>query len=245
MLFGHQDKIELFKKLVEADSLSHAYLFYGPSGIGKFLFVREFASLLEGGKEPLIDSKVFLRDEKGKIGVEAAREIKSFLSGKPFRSPRRLAVLRDAETLTDEAQSALLKIVEEPPSRSLIIFIAADPQVLFAPLRSRLNSVYFRSFSKSEIKKFLTERRKISVSYAEEIASKSFGRIRRAVNLLEGEEKDESLAAALEEKIISLYLKGGLRNSKVLEKLLEREAVLLRYNLNQNLQQKAIEYLLR
>ncbi len=257
MLYGHEDKKELFRRLVKSDNLSHAYLFYGSSGIGKFYFTCVLASFLESGEfefskseqgVPLIDSGFFLPDEKGKIGVESARKIKKFLSGKPFKSIRRLAIIRDAETLTPEAESALLKIVEEPPGKAMIIFITHDVQVLFAPLRSRLTQVYFPSFSVSEVKKFLTERYKVSESKAEEIAAKSFNRIGMAVSLIENkkrsEEEDKSFLEVLSEKIISLYLKGAVKNSEVLKELLLRESVLHRYNLNQNLQQKAVEYLI-
>ena len=79
MLYGHEDKKELFRRLAESDNLSHAYLFYGYSGIGKFYFARALASFLESGEfdpagageeKPLIDSRIFLPDEKRKIGVE-------------------------------------------------------------------------------------------------------------------------------------------------------------------------------
>ncbi len=255
MLFGHQDKIELFKKLADSGNLSHAYLFYGYSGIGKFRFARAFASFLESGvlnlpgegsDAPLLDSKIFLPDEKGKIGVDVARKVKSFLFGKPFKSPRRLAIIRDAEALTPEAESAFLKIVEEPPEKAMMIFIAEDVRTLFAPLRSRLTKIYFRSFSGAEIRKFLTERYRISEAKAGEIADMSFNRIGRAVELIEkdGGEKSDELLPALSDKIVSLYLKGVLKNSRILSILMEREAALKRYNLNENLQRKAIEYIL-
>lgn len=243
MLFGHEDKIKLFKRLVEEDNLSHAYLFYGPSGIGKFGLAHALAFFLESGEfetsgAPLIDSKICFPDEKGKIGVEVARKIKTFLSEKPFKSPRRLVIVRDAETLTTEAESALLKVVEEPPLSSLIIFVTTERLALFAPLSSRLSPVYFRSFSKTEVADFLKERHKISRAQSEEIAAKSFGRIDRAMEFIEGgKEKTE-------DKIVSLYFKGVLKNSAILSELLSREAALRRYNLNQNLQQKAIEYLI-
>ncbi len=88
----------------------------------------------------------------------------------------------------------------------------------------------------------------MSESKAEEIAAKSFNRIGMAVSLIENkkrsEEEDKSFLEVLSEKIISLYLKGAVKNSEVLKELLLRESVLHRYNLNQNLQQKAVEYLI-
>src|SRR3989344_5497544 len=147
-LYGHEDKLAAFQKLIESGLLSHAYLFYGAPGIGKFHFAKILARRMEFGaaapkREPFLDTFFIEPDEKGTIGVETVREIRKFLSQKPFRSSRRLAVVRDAEALTKEAQSAMLKIVEEPGETALIVFIAHDPQVLFAPLRSRMIRIYF------------------------------------------------------------------------------------------------------
>lgn len=256
MLYGHEDKKKLFSRLTHSDALSHAYLFYGSSGIGKFYFARALAYFLEygefepasAGEKPLIDSKFFLPDEKGKIGVDRAREIKNFLAARPFKSPKRLAVIRDAETLTAEAEGALLKIVEEPPEKAMIIFIAADSQTFFAPLLSRLTRVYFPSFSSEEIKSFLVKELGVSESKAKETAGRSFNRIGVAVEIITGKASaangSESLQKDLSEEIVSLYRKGVTKNSKVLKELLLRESVIYRYNLNESLQRKAIEYLL-
>ncbi len=256
MLFGHQDKISLFKRLVKENNLSHAYLFYGPPQIGKFCFARTLAYFLENGefkppangKEvPLLDSKIFLPDERKIIGVDNARELKFFLTTAPFKSPRRLAIINDAEALTDEAQSALLKIVEEPPPRAMIIFITYDPQALFAPLRSRLVQVYFPPLSKNELREILVKNYRLAEKEAEEVSRKSFGRIGRAVNLIakkKSKEKDSDLLKVLEGEIVDLYMKGFIGNSALLSELLSRQTALHRFNLNQNLERKAIEYLI-
>lgn len=257
MLFGHDDKIKTFKKLISENRLSHAYLFYGYPQIGKFHFASAFAYFLEYGEfdlpadgdKPLLDAKILLPDEKGVIGIDSVRALKFFLSKRPIKSPRRLVIVNDAEALTPEAQSALLKIVEEPPSSATIIFIAHDSQILFAPLRSRLTSLYFRPLSKSALEQILIKRYELSPTQAGDIIKKSFGRFGRAIDLIrtkrrEGSvEGDEDLLKSLEKKIIDLYIKGVTYNSKIISKLLSREVVLRRFNLNQNIQRKAVEYL--
>lgn len=249
MLFGHSDKIKVFKELVDGGYLSHAYLFFGDAQIGKSHFAKLLAYYLEFGKfeevsDLLIDAAWFLPDEKGTIGIGAVRDVKKFLWQTPLRSPRRLAVIDGAEALTPEAQSALLKIVEEPPPHALLIFIAHDLQVLFPPLLSRLSKIYFPRLSKKEVEEILVGHYKVSVANAKAVALRSFGRMGRALKLLErsGKEAADGLEAELEQKIIDLRGRDIFKNSKKLVWLLDREMLLKRFNLNQNLQRKAVEY---
>ena len=249
MMFGHEDKIRLFKKLANEGNLSHAYLFFGDAQIGKFLFAKALANFLENGKfeaaaEPLLDAEVFSSDEKGTIGIDAMRDLKKFLWQTPFRSSRRLAIINEAEKLTPEAQSSLLKIIEEPPREGFVIFVTYESDVLFPPLVSRLTKIYFERMPEVKIEDLLSAHYKISREKAKIVAGESFGRIGRAINLLGGKKSGESgdIQSDLEERILFLRKKGIIKNAKILSRLLERETFLKRYNLNQNIQKKAVEY---
>jgi DNA polymerase-3 subunit delta' len=249
MFFGHEDKIEVFRKLVKNDALGHAYLFFGEPQVGKFLFAKLLAAFLETNDfrisdRPLVDSKIFAPQENGVIGVADVAEIKKFLWQTPFNSPRRLAIINDAETLTDEAQAACLKIIEEPPAHATIIFIAADPQVFLPPLASRLQKIYFSRLTTNQIKNILVQRYRLTEPRAAAIAGISFGRIGRVLNLIANPKKEESsdVAKEIEETIVNLRTKDLRGNSKILAWLLAKETYLKRYNLNPNLQKKAIAY---
>ncbi|HXF43921.1 MAG TPA: AAA family ATPase [Candidatus Paceibacterota bacterium] len=251
VLHGHEDKLEAFRKLIECDRLGHAYLFYGSPEIGKYHFARLLAFALEFGSfniknDVLIDSMFVEPDEKGTIGIEAVRGVRYFLSQKPLRSSRRLVVINDAKTLTREAQSAMLKIVEEPGEASTIIFVAEEPRTLFAPLRSRLRKVYFRSFCKDELKAILIEHYNVPAEGASALAEKSFGRLGRALKLRKKIKiAKDNLESEISEKAAELYFKGVKENIERLKWLVSREAALKRFNLNTNLQRKALEYKLR
>lgn len=250
MIFGHEDKIEIFKKLVKNNNLSHAYLFYGDSQIGKFLFAKHLAYFLEFGQfevseEPLIDTQAFSPNDKNTIGIDDVRELKRFLSQTSFKSGRRLAIIDRAETLTPEAQSSLLKIVEEPGRGAMIIFIVPDAQVLLPPLLSRLTKVYFARFSRDKIEKTLTKHFKLSVERAKIIGLESMGRLGRAIETAEDKKpiaENNNLESTLEKEILNLYRKDPVKNSSILAKLLERAMLLARYNLNPRLQEKVIKY---
>ena len=248
MLFGHTDKLEIFERLVAGEALGHAYLFYGDVAIGKAHFAKLLAYRLEYGNfeimtEPLIDTAWFEPDEKGTIGIGKIRDIKNFLWQTPLRSKKRLVVVDNAETLTDDAQGALLKIVEEPPAHGTIIFIAHDAQVLVGPLLSRLSKIYFSRLARREIEKVLVGHFKLTAARAKTVALKSFGRIGRAIGIINGKiEEVPSFERDIEEKIIELWTGDKIRNAKKLAWLIDRESSVKKFNLNQNLQRKAVEY---
>ncbi|MEK9194625.1 MAG: hypothetical protein AAB884_02335 [Patescibacteria group bacterium] len=248
MLLGHQEKLKSFENLVRDNTLGHAYLFYGDAQIGKFLFARSLANYLEVGKFEasqgiLIDANVFSPNEKGIIGIDLALDVRRFLWRTPIKSKKRLAIIDSAESLTSEAQSALLKIVEEPSERAVIIFIVHDSTALFPPLLSRLTKVYFNRFSATELKNILVKHYKISEKNAEDLAHISFGRLGRALGLMKDQGgRDESFEAKLEEKIVKLRNKDIVKNASILSWLIRRLESLRRYNLNTRLQEASINY---
>ncbi|MFH1193193.1 MAG: hypothetical protein V1656_02655 [Candidatus Jorgensenbacteria bacterium] len=246
MIVGHEDKVRAFQKLANEKRLSHAYLFFGEAQTGKYTFARSFAHFLEQGtfaesEAPLIDVQ-WCAPVEGAIGIDAVRELRTFLSQTPLRSPRRLAVVNDAHLLTTEAQSAMLKIVEEPPPHSLIVLIAHDPQVLFPPLLSRLAKVYFPRLSNTELAEALTKSFNVPAARAKTIAARSFGRLGRAIAFLDGggEKGGSTLSDELDAHILSLWGKGAATHSSALAYLLGRVSDVKRYNVNENLQRKAV-----
>ncbi len=251
MIFGHSGKIKLFKKLADENKLNHAYLFFGENGIGKFFFAKHLAYFLEFGEfelkeEPLLDLKIIKANEKGNIGIDIVHELKNFLWQTPLGSKKRFVIINGAEDLTTEAQSSLLKIVEEPPRDTLLVFIANETQALFPPLLSRLEKIYFYKLAKNEIEKILMENYKVSASKAKTIASDSFGRIGLALEALNKEKKEltenEEFLKSISDKILSLRKENIYANINKISWLLEREVLIKRYNLNPSLQKKAIKY---
>ncbi len=149
MVIGHGEIQKDFEKLFRRGRLGQAYIFFGLPGVGKRSFALELAAFLENGRwpaeaspRPLSDALLIVPAE-GTIGIDAARSVKQFLSESPLISARRTAVLDNAEALTPEAQNALLKVAEEPPSAGLLILIVRDPEALMPTLRSRFQKIYF------------------------------------------------------------------------------------------------------
>ncbi len=250
MVFGHDDKKDLFLKLIKNSSLHHAYLFYGDEGVGKMLFARHLAYCLERkefnlGPESLLDLNVYQPDEKGIIGIDEIREIKSKISQKPIRSSRRTIIIDQAEKLTPAAQNALLKILEEPPSFGLLVLIAVQPEVLLPPLYSRLVKIYFPRFSQKAIARILVQKLKLDKKTAEKIAPAAFGSLGRALQLSRPPKKDKTefdLSRHLDDLILKFYFQDKIRNQPKISFLLKRMTEVKRYNLNPKVQKKAVDY---
>ena|SRR4030042_2086771 len=77
-------------------------------------------------------------DKNRYISIDQIRQLKNRIFKKPFKAKYLLAIIKEANKLTAEAQNSLLKLLEEPPSHALIILEAAEKESLLKTIRSRL-----------------------------------------------------------------------------------------------------------
>lgn len=121
----------------------HALLIVGSDGIGKTAVAQQLiADILKVTLKRLSTYPYFLQvsPTTNTISIETAREIKHFFELKTLGNQpiRRGILIEHAETLTIEAQNALLKTIEEPPSDSMIILTVGHEQLLLPTIISRL-----------------------------------------------------------------------------------------------------------
>ncbi len=228
-----KELISDFKKMADMDKLSHAYLFFGETracpaeAFGearekKFNFALSLANYLENKEFKLLEKNILEEcfvispDENGIIGINESKKIGNFLYQKPVFSPKRTAIIKDADSLTPEAQNAVLKIVEDSPEASLIIFIAKDESSLLAPLASRLQKIYFsETTALGKVDVFILK------TGLEEIIEKD-----------KIDEYFESLIAELR--------KDPVKNVNKLKEALKRLTFIKRFNTNKKLQLKCL-----
>ena len=158
-----------FENLLRQGRLGHAYLFTGQDAAGKNACAEDVCTLLTGkGFENNPDLKFISPDtEKDdyRIYIEDIRNLKSFMSLKPHTSEYKVAVIDNADTLTTEAANAMLKILEEPPKKSVLILISSKPRVLPKTILSRCETVVFPpqpEIQTEEMSKALAELRKVA-----------------------------------------------------------------------------------
>ena len=141
--------------LLQAGTLPHALLLTGAPDIGKFRFARAFAGLvlcaaprgsacgrcrscllLAAGSHP--DLVLIQPEEQGKaIRIDAIRELREFCAGRPHQGGWRVILIEPADALNINAANALLKTLEEPGDRTLLILVSDQPGRLTATVRSR------------------------------------------------------------------------------------------------------------
>ncbi|MEK7195532.1 MAG: hypothetical protein AAB655_02455 [Patescibacteria group bacterium] len=222
MIIGHARILSDFRKLAQTNRLSHGYIFFGPSMVGKRTVALGLASYLETGnlesRGILQDCLTIEPDADGKIGIDSIRPIKGFLWQRPIISSRRTLVLDRAELLTAEAQNALLKITEEPPSSTLFILVTNDLESLNPTILSRLYHVFLPALSVAEVKKWLVEALKIKTAEAERIASESLGKPGLAAAIIGDKKFNYYIAAA--EKLLKVAPAG---RREFIKKLMDKE----------------------
>jgi DNA polymerase-3 subunit delta' len=141
-IVGHTIQRSILDKHAKRKSWSHTYLFYGPEGVGKRAIAESFAGqILASSQLPQSDIQL-LDAEPLKGSVEFVRQISPLLYQKSISGIAKVSLIDHAESLTPEAQNALLKILEEPKPDQVIILISTAKTFL-PTLLSRLTLLHF------------------------------------------------------------------------------------------------------
>lgn len=145
MVIGHVQQKERISSLINNNRINNFSL-VGKSYIGKK------SLLLEILNESVDESNIFISD----TSIGSIREAREFLSSSSLFGGNKFVVINDAENLSEPAQDALLKIVEEPIGGSKIIFITSDFDSFLPALKNRLHEiVYFLPLSEDEMNEFI------------------------------------------------------------------------------------------
>ncbi|MBR5338167.1 MAG: DNA polymerase III subunit delta' [Lachnospiraceae bacterium] len=213
-IIGHEKTIEFLKNSIAADKVSHAYIFDGEDYSGKSLLAGAFAMSLQceaGGSEPCGECHsckqaqtdnhpdiIWLDHEKpGSVGVDDIRKLNGNLLIKPYSGRYKIYIIREAEKMTDQAQNALLKTIEEPPEYAVIIMLTNNYESFLPTIRSRCVRVSLEPVSNDVLIKFLREQQGVNDYQARICAAFAQGNVGKALKLAQSEEfnqmKDEVL----------------------------------------------------
>ncbi len=186
-IIGQSEAIDVLHRSAASGRLAHALLFVGPPGVGKGLAARTLATALlcervpeseldacgecpscrmmqagthpdflsvacpEGKSELPIELLVGSRENRGGEGLCHD------LSLRPMAGRRRVALIDDADRMSNESANALLKTLEEPPPYAVIVLIAADSSKILPTIRSRCQTVRFGPLDPSQVARLVTE----------------------------------------------------------------------------------------
>ncbi len=196
------------KQAILTKKIASAYLFNGPRGTGKTSSARIFAKSLncQAFEQPTINPcgkcdvcrqitdgnalDIIEIDAASNTGVENIREIIERARFAPTQARWKVYVIDECHMLSTAASNALLKTIEEPPSRVVFILATTNPERVLNTIQSRCQKFDFRRISPIEIFQHLLEiAEKESIQYEVQalkmIAKRSNGGMRDAQSLLE------------------------------------------------------------
>ena len=148
-IVGHQETVRHLSEIARDGRQAHAYLFVGPSGVGKSTVARAWAQELLNHEGKLavhpdyheLDCTTLRADDVDPI--DAARAVISFMATKPLLAVRKVVLIRHAEMLTGTAGDALLKTLEEPSGDRVMIITVTHADLIAPTIRSRCQMIAF------------------------------------------------------------------------------------------------------
>ncbi|WP_428535107.1 DNA polymerase III subunit delta' [Rhodopila sp.] len=184
VLFGHAAAEAEIGDAIRTGRMHHAWLITGPEGVGKATLAYRFARRLLAGV-PAADSLALEADDpvfrrvaahahadlltvervfndrtrrmKTQIAVEDVRKINGFMSLTPAEGGWRVVVVDGAEELNQASANALLKILEEPPPRAMLLLVCSAPGRLLPTIRSRCRRLRLTPLADDEMAALLAE----------------------------------------------------------------------------------------
>ena len=205
---GHGPLLQLIAQAVSRGTLPPSLGFVGPDGVGKQLAAIALAQVQNCLS--LVETRPFAVDACGEcdsckkivrgsfsdlllvetienkpITIDQVRQVVHQVAYRPFEGRRRVVVIRDADRMNAEAQSALLKTLEEPPDSSQFVLVTSRPDLLLLTVRSRIQQLKFVHLSVGEVSQVV---RGLGVETADaQLLAAAGGSAGRAVALASGE----------------------------------------------------------
>lgn len=185
-IVGHKKQKEVLSKSIASGNISHAYLFFGNSGIGKFEFACEFAKqiLKTDNLDNHPDFKVIskMSDKKDILVEQIRKELIDNVYIVPAAGDRKVYIINDAESLNIASQNTLLKTLEEPPKYITIILVASNISAFLTTILSRVTQIPFEGISKNELKQCIYE--KYNITFSDNILEYINGSIGKAEDII-------------------------------------------------------------
>ena len=205
-ILGHDSIKRHLQRAVETGMVSHAYILNGEDGMGKKSLACAFALALlcehrqaEGcmechacrqvlsGNHPDL---IFVTHEKpNSIGVDDVREqINDTIRIMPYSSSYKIYIIDESEKMTVQAQNALLKTIEEPPSYGVLILLTTSQEAFLPTILSRCIKLKLKPLRDEMVKNYLMEKLQTEENDAGMYTAFAQGNLGRAISIAASED---------------------------------------------------------
>ena len=138
--------ITILQEQLKNNSVKHSYLFCGGAGTGKTTCARIFADRINKGEGHPVEM-----DAASNNGVDDVRNIIDQAQTQALDSEYKVFIIDECHSLSNTAWQAMLKLIEEPPEKSIFIFCTTDPQKIPDTIISRVQRYDFQRISQKGI----------------------------------------------------------------------------------------------
>jgi DNA polymerase-3 subunit delta' len=201
---GHDKLVSLLARASAHGTLPPSLLLAGPAGVGKRRTAvalgealnclqpvtsrdleidacGECASCRRIGRGVHPDVLILEPGDTGSIKIEQVRDVIDRAGYRPFEGRRRVVIIDEADAMVAQAQNALLKTLEEPPSASVFVLISSMPDALLPTVLSRCPRLRFGLLTPGEVAEVLIRDHEYAESDARAAAADADGSVGRAL----------------------------------------------------------------
>lgn len=202
-IVGHSRLKKHLQAAIGQDKISHAYIINGEQGAGKRLVASVFAKTLQCSNPQRVGQEInpcgvcksciqaesfnhpdiiWVSHEKYSIGVDDIRsQVNQDIGIKPYNSPYKIYIINEAERMTEQAQNAILKTIEEPPSYAVIFLLMNNTSHILPTILSRCVLLDLKAVEEEKVATYLMKKYGVP-DYAAKLAAQfSQGNIGKAI----------------------------------------------------------------
>lgn len=215
-IIGEEQIKEHFIQAIEQGKVGHAYIFEGETGSGKKALAYAFAKMLqceqpgatpcgccqpclqaESGNQP--DVITVTHEKPNSFGVDELREqLVQDMDIKPYSSRYKIYIIPDAELMTQQAQNAILKTIEEPPQYGIVMLLTTNSGRFLPTIMSRCVKLTVKPVDNRKVYQYLEDHYELDEETLRFATEYAFGNIGKACRCVESEEFQEMRAMCVD-----------------------------------------------